>query len=68
MVDGRPRENGEVDVEVGDGLGYHVVIVSHGMCISEMVAAILRRSANAGAADSKGLSILAGREYACVPW
>jgi len=34
-VDGRPRENGEVDVEVGGGLGYRVVIVSHGMCISE---------------------------------
>ena len=48
-VDGRPRENGEVDVEVEGGLGYHVVIVSHGLCISEMVAAILRRSANAGA-------------------
>jgi len=49
-VDGRPRENGEVDVEVEGGLGYHVVIVSHGLCISEMVAAILRRTANAGAA------------------
>jgi len=48
-VDGRPRENGEVDVEVKGGLGYHVVIVSHGPCISEMVAAILRWSANAGA-------------------
>jgi len=48
-MDGQPRENGEVDVEVEGGLGYHVVIVSHGLCISEMVAAILRRSANAGA-------------------
>ena len=70
-VDGRPRENGEVDVEVGGGLGYYVVIVSHGLCISEMVAAILRRSANAEQppeSDSKGSSILAGREYAFVPW
>ena len=67
-VDGRPWENGEVDVELGGGLGYHVVIVIHGLCISEMVAAILRRSANAGATDSKDLSILAGREYAFVPW
>jgi len=48
-VDGRPRENGGVDVEVEGGLEYHVVIVSHGLCISELVAAILRRSANAGA-------------------
>jgi len=48
-VEGRPRENGEVGVEVEGGLGYHVVIVSHGLCISEMVAAILRRSPNAGA-------------------
>jgi len=48
-VDGRPRENGEVDVDVEGGLGYHVVIVSHGLCISEMVAVILRRSTNAGA-------------------
>jgi len=67
-VDGRPWENGEVDVEVGGGLWYHVVIISHGLCISEMVAAILRRSANAGATDSKDSSILAGREYAFVPW
>jgi len=50
MVDGRPRENGEVDLEVGGGLGYYVVIVSHGLYISEMVAAVLRRSPNAGAA------------------
>ena len=49
-VDGRPRENGEVNVEVESGLRYYVVIVSHGLWISEMVAAILRRSANAGAA------------------
>lgn len=49
-VDGRPRENGgEVDVDVEGGLGYHVVLVSHGLCISEMIAALLRRSANAGA-------------------
>ena len=47
--DGRPWENGEVDGEVEGGLEYHVVIVSHGLCISELVAAILRRSANAGA-------------------
>ena len=31
------------------GLGYHVVFVSHGLCISEMVAAVLRRGAGAGA-------------------
>ena len=49
-VDGRPRENGgEPDVDVEGGLGYHVVLVSHGLCISEMIAALLRRSANAGA-------------------
>ena len=36
--------------EVGEGgLGYHVVFVSHGLCISEMVAAILRRGADPGA-------------------
>ena len=50
-AEGGPRENGEAVAEVeGEvGLGYHVVIVSHGLCISEMVAAILRRSANTGA-------------------
>jgi len=47
VEDGRPWENGEVDGEVEGGLGYHVVIVSHGLCISKLVAAILRRSANA---------------------
>jgi len=68
MVDGRPRENGEVDVEVGGGLGYYVVIVSHGLCISEMVAAILRRSANAGAATGVRFKRLVNTEYAFVPW
>ena len=50
-AEGGPRENGEGEVELESeaGLGYHVVIVSHGLCISEMVAAILRRSANTGA-------------------
>ena len=41
--DGGGREEAE------GGLGYHVVVVSHGLCISEMIAALLRRSANAGA-------------------
>lgn len=27
-----------------DGFGYHVVIASHGLCISELVAAVVRRS------------------------
>lgn len=42
------QESGEA-AGLGLGLGYHVVLVSHGLCISEMVAAIFRRSANAGA-------------------
>ena len=48
-IDRRPRENGEIDIEVEGELEYHVAIVSHGLYMSEMVAAILRRSANAGA-------------------
>ena len=42
-VDGRPRENGgEVDIDIEIRLGYHVVLISHGLCISEMIAGLLR--------------------------
>jgi broad specificity phosphatase PhoE len=46
-MEGERHGEGE---EAGEGgLGYHVVFVSHGSCISEMAAALLRRSANARA-------------------
>ena len=46
--------NGDGEDEDGEGegeeqLGYHVVVVSHGLCISELVAAVLRRSADPAA-------------------
>ena len=63
-AEGGPRENGEGGGE--GGLGYHVVFVSHGLCISEMVAAILRRGANTGATAGIRLKGLANTGWTRV--
>ena len=54
-TDADARRQDAAAAAAADVLGYHVVFVSHGLCISELVAAILRRSANAGTGATVGL-------------